>query len=1014
MKRSKVKNGLSINEKVELTEVGVKAVSVLAYFVQAIILIVLSLSIVYCFFSGMRVEISITGLYVAIVLSVAYFFVLFLLKKYLKFTLPITLLLYILAGFIWREELYAGFANVANSVLHLFNEYFSKSVNLLQYDITYLENGGNFFVNYISFLLIGFLCFVVLYGRNFLTYLIITVPVVFSSLLVGYVPSILPYIGYVAGTMGVIACIISERYSHTGRTVKARQPGSVLYSMNSSKVVVQALTIAAVLVLASLSYLFYSPTRYAEEFQAEVIRDTVDQKIDQILSGDLFKGTIFEGLTKKGASSGGLNKGKLNTTGKIRFNHETALKVTTVWGDFNTTNYLRGYVGDQYSSRAWTSLSEEDQQKLNELESNLIQSRNVESINSSLMNLLSDSQYQFNPCTKKTMEVENVNANDSVSYVPYNTQDIVRNQEGSLSSNDSKFILYDFGWNTGSGSPMSETFRNIDMMNVLKINMINSKIFEKYYDVAMDRNWSRNVKAEKQSSLSEMLNVEGSSIGHNTQSQLTIPIVDVYANARILGEELPLYVEKPMYILNMGNSISEFNEYAKEENAYFNYVKEVYTKLPEGELNKVKQLMAGYEVDVDSVNLQGENYSDISQLGTYDSVDETYQRVRERLAGVGGGEMTSPYLHVEEGNESIQSKYYDAIEYVRNYLAANTSYSLEPGKAPNDEDFVEYFLFTNKKGYCVHYASAATVMLRAMGVPARYVEGYVVTLDDYRSGKPVGTQTYETVDEIGNISNGSGNKIVIDIEDTNAHAWTEVYLPGMGWQPIEMTAPYVYQSNVEIPPINGNPDASLKPTPSISMTPRPTNTPKPTVKPTKTPGPTKKPTTKPSKAPTSGRRTGFFGGLRNWYDQLDGVVQKLLIILFMLIVTCIIVLLVIYIRCMIVHHHRKKKKRTLTDCDYVQYQYVLFTKMLHHFNIVYTTNQPYEEFVTELTEHFSFANEKELVSYYEIVLKTMFSQDNLYEGERQLCDRYYETFITGLYEAAGRKKRWVYKRLWII
>ena len=37
-----------------------------------------------------------------------------------------------------------------------------------------------------------------------------------------------------------------------------------------------------------------------------------------------------------------------------------------------------------------------------------------------------------------------------------------------------------------------------------------------------------------------------------------------------------------------------------------------------------------------------------------------------------------------------------------------------------------YFLSDSRRGYCMHYASAATLMLRALGVPARYVQGYTV------------------------------------------------------------------------------------------------------------------------------------------------------------------------------------------------------------------------------------------------------------------------------------------------
>ena len=45
-------------------------------------------------------------------------------------------------------------------------------------------------------------------------------------------------------------------------------------------------------------------------------------------------------------------------------------------------------------------------------------------------------------------------------------------------------------------------------------------------------------------------------------------------------------------------------------------------------------------------------------------------------------------------------------------------------------DYISYFLAKNKKGYCTHFASAGTMILRYMGIPARYVEGYVFSYTD--------------------------------------------------------------------------------------------------------------------------------------------------------------------------------------------------------------------------------------------------------------------------------------------
>lgn len=58
------------------------------------------------------------------------------------------------------------------------------------------------------------------------------------------------------------------------------------------------------------------------------------------------------------------------------------------------------------------------------------------------------------------------------------------------------------------------------------------------------------------------------------------------------------------------------------------------------------------------------------------------------------------------------------------YLNKNYEYSLDVGNIPAGEDFVDHFLFNEKKGYCTYFATSATIMFRIIGIPARYVEGF--------------------------------------------------------------------------------------------------------------------------------------------------------------------------------------------------------------------------------------------------------------------------------------------------
>jgi transglutaminase-like putative cysteine protease len=107
------------------------------------------------------------------------------------------------------------------------------------------------------------------------------------------------------------------------------------------------------------------------------------------------------------------------------------------------------------------------------------------------------------------------------------------------------------------------------------------------------------------------------------------------------------------------------------------------------------------------------------------------------------------------------------IARVRKELLDTTNYSRNLDAVPIGKDVVENFLFDSKQGYCIHYASAATLLLRSLGVPTRYVEGYAIKPEDFKENDD-GTYTALALDYDG-------------------HAWAEIYSSVRGWIPIEVT-----------------------------------------------------------------------------------------------------------------------------------------------------------------------------------------------------------------------------------
>ena len=88
-------------------------------------------------------------------------------------------------------------------------------------------------------------------------------------------------------------------------------------------------------------------------------------------------------------------------------------------------------------------------------------------------------------------------------------------------------------------------------------------------------------------------------------------------------------------------------------------------------------------------------------------------------------------------------------------------YTLEPPKL--DADPVDQFLFETRSGFCEHYASAFTFLMRAADIPARVVTGY-----------------------LGGEANPVDGYIIV--RQSDAHAWSEVWLPGEGWVRVDPTA----------------------------------------------------------------------------------------------------------------------------------------------------------------------------------------------------------------------------------
>lgn len=141
---------------------------------------------------------------------------------------------------------------------------------------------------------------------------------------------------------------------------------------------------------------------------------------------------------------------------------------------------------------------------------------------------------------------------------------------------------------------------------------------------------------------------------------------------------------------------------------------------------------------------------------------ETYpDEVKERYLAL-PADLSGSLRRLAERLTRDQPTAYDKAQAVTAYLRAEMQYSLEVPSPPPGVDPVDWFLFTWKSGFCNYYASAQVLLLRAAGVPARLAVGYAP--GEYLRGE---------------------RAFLVRARD--AHAWPEVYFPGIGWVEFEPT-----------------------------------------------------------------------------------------------------------------------------------------------------------------------------------------------------------------------------------
>jgi protein-glutamine gamma-glutamyltransferase len=117
---------------------------------------------------------------------------------------------------------------------------------------------------------------------------------------------------------------------------------------------------------------------------------------------------------------------------------------------------------------------------------------------------------------------------------------------------------------------------------------------------------------------------------------------------------------------------------------------------------------------------------------------------------------------------------YDRIQALQQWLATHTRYSLDIPRLLPGKDAVDQYLFVDRRGFCEQIGTALVVMARELGIPARLAVGYTPGERNPFTG-------------------------LYEVKASDAHAWAEIYFPGIGWQGFDPTASVPLAGDSQLP-----------------------------------------------------------------------------------------------------------------------------------------------------------------------------------------------------------------------
>ncbi len=322
------------------------------------------------------------------------------------------------------------------------------------------------------------------------------------------------------------------------------------------------------------------------------------------------------------------------------------------------------------------------------------------------------------------------------------------------------------------------------------------------------------------------------------------------------------------------------------------------------------------------------------------------------------------------------------IDAITNYFSKNYTYELMPGKVDKEKDPIEYFVNESRKGYCMYYAATATALFRAYGIPARYAEGYIITSEDYKASTMLsnGAELYK--DHLALNMLKDKHVYEMTIKDSNAHAWTEIYIDGIGWIPVEVTSNTLDGNVINQESDFNDPDDETDPTP----------TPEPTVKPQEDNKPTVPPANNNKPVETKVE------------DKGANIVTVILIC----IIGAIIILFgAVYSLLMLRKTNKSNEFKAIKDKpdELIKYMSSGMKIIFEDNNIVLNNNTDYKEYAHDIAKNYKYIGELSWVEALEIIVKVRFSNESATKEECEEVIEIYNEFMEKEFDKLKKFKK---------